>query len=53
MLVGVLAQVKFPFRGIVLPQAALDVVGVPDVEPAFRVFENIDVELGHEKSVIG
>jgi hypothetical protein len=35
-------------RVIVLAEPAIWVIGVADVEPTFGVFEDIDIEHGHE-----
>ena len=51
MRVCVLAQMGLSFRRIVLVQSALDVIGLTDVEAAFRIFEDVDEIFGHEKSV--
>jgi hypothetical protein len=37
----------------VLPQTALEIIGLANVEPTLGIFEDVDVEFGHEKSVIG
>ena len=48
---GVLAQVRLALWGIMLAQAAFEVVGLADVEATFLVLKNIDEVIGHEKSV--
>jgi hypothetical protein len=53
VLVGEFAEMAFAFRGVMLVQAALKVVGVSDIESSLGIFEDVDVEFRHEISVIG
>lgn len=53
MLMGVLAKVGFAFRGVVLSEASLKVVGMADIEAPLGVLQDVYKEFSYEKSVIG
>ena len=45
------SQMGFTLRIVMFPNTSFQVAGLTNVQSALWILENVDVEIGHEKSV--